>query len=63
MSKKAVERHLEDLLVELEVIPSEEAQIKFVNTINKYYKKYDLQKYVEKESQIPKIPYKKKEGK
>jgi len=52
MSKKAVERYLEDLLVDLEVNPSKEIQIKFVNTINRYNKVYDLQKYIEKEAQI-----------
>jgi glutaredoxin len=62
MSKKAVKRYLEDLLVELEVNPTKEAQVKFVNTINRYHI-YNLQKYVEKEFQIPKIPYNKKEGK
>lgn len=52
MLKKAVERYLENLLVDLEVNPSEEIQIKFVNTINRYNKVYDLQKYIEKEAQI-----------
>ncbi len=60
MSKKVVERYLENLLVDLEVNPSEEIQIKFVNTINRYNKVYDLQKYIEKEAQIS---YNKKEEK
>lgn len=48
LSKKAVEKYLDDLLVELEVFPSKEIQDKFVNTINRYCRVYDLQKYVEK---------------
>jgi len=62
LSKKAVEKYLDDLLVELELFPSKEIQDKFINTINRYCRVYDLQKYVEKETKILKIPYNNKEN-
>jgi len=62
LSKKAVEKYLDNLLVELEVFPSKEIQDKFVNTINRYCRVYNLQKYVEKETKIPNIPHNNKEN-